>query len=58
MFSIISIFNNMYLKVDYSYIFKVVSKFINSSYTISGATLGIVIIVLILDYIFKKKKPV
>lgn len=54
--AIISIFNNMYLKVDYSYIFKVVSKFINSSYIISGVTFGIMIIVLILDYILKKKK--
>ena len=56
--AVISIFNNMYLNVDYSYIFKVVSKFINSSYIITGTTLGIVIIILILDYIFKKKRQV
>lgn len=56
--AVISILNNMYLKVDYSYIFKVVAKFINSSYIISGITLGLVIIILILDYTLKKKKQV
>ncbi len=56
--AIASVLNNMYLKVDYNFIFKVITKFINSSYIISGSLLAFLIITLIVYHILRKKEVI
>ena len=51
----IMIFNNLYLKFDYEYIFNVVNNFIKLNYMIDGIIIFVTIILLIIYHIIRKK---